>query len=222
MIQVRGLTKTIITPTHRVDILKGIDLEIPRAQFAAIMGPSGSGKSTLLGLLAGLDSPTSGRIVLDGEDITGLEEDEMALIRGRKIGFVFQSYHLIPTLTAEENVLLPLELSGNSGAATGRARELLESVGLADRGDHYPVQLSGGEQQRVALARAFAVKPPILLADEPTGNLDSANGQHILELLITLNRREQTTLVLVTHDPQLSEQADRRITLHDGLIVSDE
>jgi len=222
MIQVRGLTKTIITPTHRVDILKGIDLEIPRAQFAAIMGPSGSGKSTLLGLLAGLDSPTSGRIVLDGEDITGLEEDEMALIRGRKIGFVFQSYHLIPTLTAEENVLLPLELSGNSGAATGRARELLESVGLADRGDHYPVQLSGGEQQRVALARAFAVKPPILLADEPTGNLDSAKGQHILELLITLNRREQTTLVLVTHDPQLSEQADRRITLHDGLIVSDE
>ena len=222
MIQVRGLTKTLITPTHRVDILKGIDLEIPRAQFAAIMGPSGSGKSTLLGLLAGLDSPTSGRIVLDGEDITGLEEDEMALIRGRKIGFVFQSYHLIPTLTAEENVLLPLELSGNSGAAAGRARELLESVGLADRGDHYPVQLSGGEQQRVALARAFAVKPPILLADEPTGNLDSANGQHILELLITLNRREQTTLVLVTHDPQLSEQADRRITLHDGLIVSDE
>jgi len=222
MIQVRGLTKTIITPTHRVDILKGIDLEIPRAQFAAIMGPSGSGKSTLLGLLAGLDTPTSGRIVLDGEDITGLEEDEMALIRGRKIGFVFQSYHLIPTLTAEENVLLPLELSGNSGSASGRARELLESVGLADRGDHYPVQLSGGEQQRVALARAFAVKPPILLADEPTGNLDSANGQHILELLITLNRREQTTLVLVTHDPQLSEQADRRITLHDGLIVSDE
>jgi len=222
MIQVRGLTKTIITPTHRVDILKGIDLEIPRAQFAAIMGPSGSGKSTLLGLLAGLDTPTSGRIVLDGEDITGLEEDEMALIRGRKIGFVFQSYHLIPTLTAEENVLLPLELSGNSGAASGRARELLESVGLADRGDHYPVQLSGGEQQRVALARAFAVKPPILLADEPTGNLDSANGQHILELLITLNRRERTTLVLVTHDPQLSEQADRRITLHDGLIVSDE
>jgi len=222
MIQVRGLTKTIITPTHRVDILKGIDLEIPRAQFAAIMGPSGSGKSTLLGLLAGLDTPTSGRIVLDGEDITGLEEDELALIRGRKIGFVFQSYHLIPTLTAEENVLLPLELSGNSGDGSGRARELLESVGLADRGDHYPVQLSGGEQQRVALARAFAVKPPILLADEPTGNLDSANGQHILELLITLNRREHTTLVLVTHDPQLSEQADRRITLHDGLIVSDE
>ena len=222
MIQVRGLTKTLITPTHRVDILKGIDLEIPRAQFAAIMGPSGSGKSTLLGLLAGLDTPTSGRIVLDGEDITGLEEDEMALIRGRKIGFVFQSYHLIPTLTAEENVLLPLELSGNSGAASGRARELLESVGLADRGDHYPVQLSGGEQQRVALARAFAVKPPILLADEPTGNLDSANGRHILELLITLNRRERTTLVLVTHDSQLSEQADRRITLHDGLIVSDE
>src|SRR5436853_4430258 len=190
MIQVRGLTKTIATPTHSVEILKGIDLEIPRGQFAAIMGPTGSGKRTLLGLLAGLDAPTAGQVIQDGEDITRLGEDEMALIRGRKIGFVFQSYHLIPTLTAEENVLLPLELSGNSGAAAGRARELLESVGLADRGDHYPVQLSGGEQQRVALARAFAVKPPILLADEPTGNLDSANGQHILELLITLNRRD--------------------------------
>jgi putative ABC transport system ATP-binding protein len=221
MIQVVGLTKTIATPTHRVDILKGIDLEIPRGQFAAIMGPSGSGKSTLLGLLAGLDSPTSGRIVLDGEDITGLEEDELALLRGRKIGFVFQSYHLIPTLTAEENVLLPLELSGHSADGTGRARELLESVGLLDRSDHYPVQLSGGEQQRVALARAFVVRPPILLADEPTGNLDTTNGRIVLDLLIALNRREGTTLVLVTHDQQVSEQADRRITLRDGRVVED-
>ena len=222
MIQVSGLTKTISTPTHRVDILKGIDLEIPRGQFAAIMGPSGSGKSTLLGLLAGLDAPTSGRIVLDGVDITGLEEDALALLRGRKIGFVFQSYHLIPTLTAEENVLLPLELSGLSNSGSARARELLESVGLLDRRDHYPVQLSGGEQQRVALARAFVGRPPILLADEPTGNLDTANGHVVLDLLMTLNRREGTTLVLVTHDQQISEQADRRITLRDGRVVSDE
>jgi putative ABC transport system ATP-binding protein len=222
MIQVRGLTKTIATPTHSVEILKGIDLEIPRGQFAAIMGPSGSGKSTLLGLLAGLDGPTSGQIVLDGEDITDLEEDQLALLRGRKIGFVFQSYHLIPTLTAEENVMLPLELSGNAVDGTERARELLDSVGLLDRSEHYPVQLSGGEQQRVALARAFVGRPPILLADEPTGNLDTANGRMVLELLVTLNRREETTLVLVTHDQQISEQADRRITLRDGRIVSDE
>jgi putative ABC transport system ATP-binding protein len=222
MIQVSGLTKTISTPAHRVEILKGIDLDIPRGQFAAVMGPSGSGKSTLLGLLAGLDAPTSGRIVLDGEDITGLEEDELALLRGRKIGFVFQSYHLIPTLTAEENVMLPLELSGQSSDGTDRARELLASVGLLERRDHYPVQLSGGEQQRVALARAFVVRPPILLADEPTGNLDTTNGRVVLDLLVALNRREGTTLVLVTHDQQISEQADRRITLRDGRVVADE
>jgi putative ABC transport system ATP-binding protein len=222
MIQVRGLTKTIATPTHSVEILKGIDLEIPRGQFAAIMGPSGSGKSTLLGLLAGLDGPTSGQIVLDGEDIADLEEDQLALLRGRKIGFVFQSYHLIPTLTAQENVMLPLELSGNAVDGTERAHELLDSVGLLDRSDHYPVQLSGGEQQRVALARAFVGRPPILLADEPTGNLDTTNGRVVLELLMALNRREETTLVLVTHDQQISEQADRRITLRDGRIVSDE
>src|SRR5712692_7490225 len=220
MIQVRGLTKTIATPTHSVEILKGIDFDIPRGEFAAIMGPSGSGKSTLLGLLAGLDAPTSGQIFLDGEDITGLDEDRLALLRGRKVGFVFQSYHLIPTLTAEENVLLPCELTGGNGASGRvRARELLESVGLFDRRDHYPDKLSGVELQRVALARAFMVRPPILLADEPTGNLDSQNGQHVLELLIALNRREGTTLVLVTHDATLSGQADRRITLRDGLIV---
>ena len=186
------------------------------------MGASGSGKSTLLGLLAGLDSATTGRIILDGEDITGLEEDTLAVVRGRKIGFVFQSYHLIPTLTAEENVLLPAELTGRTGGALDRARNLLDRVGLTERRDHYPVQLSGGEQQRVALARAFMVHPPILLADEPTGNLDTANGRHILELLIEMNRVEKTTLVLVTHDATLASHADRRITLRDGLVISDD
>ena len=220
MIRATGLTRTLDTGTHRVEILRGIDLEVPSGQFVAIMGPSGSGKSTLLGLLAGLDEPSSGRIALDGVDITGLSEDELAVVRGRKVGFVFQSYQLIPSLTAEENVLLPLELAGEDGA--GRARELLESVGLRARRDHYPVQLSGGEQQRVALARAFALRPPILMADEPTGNLDSVNGRLVLDLLLELNRRERTTLLLVTHEQELAASADRRITLHDGLIVSDE
>jgi putative ABC transport system ATP-binding protein len=222
-IRVSALTKSIQTAAHRVDILRGIDFDVQPGEFVAIMGPSGSGKSTLLGLLAGLDTPTSGKIILDGEDITGLDEDRMAVLRGRKVGFVFQSYHLLPTLTAEENVLLPYELTGGNGPeGRKRARELLESVGLPDRRDHYPVQLSGGEQQRVALARAFMVRPPILLADEPTGNLDSQNGQHVLDLLIALNQREKTTLVLVTHDTALSSRADRRITLSDGRIVSDE
>ena len=219
MIQVQSLTKSIDTGTHRVDILKGIDLEIPKGQFAAVMGPSGSGKSTLLGLLAGLDEPTSGRIVLDGVDITRLGEDEMAQVRGLKIGFVFQAYHLIPTLTAEENVLLPMELAGRDAGGRDRARELLTRVGLGDRRDHYPVQLSGGEQQRVALARAFALEPPILLADEPTGNLDSANGRMVLDLLLSMNREEGTTLVLVTHEQELAQCADRRILLRDGRVV---
>ena len=222
MIQVTSLTKTIETATHRVEILRGIDFSVPAGQFVAIMGPSGSGKSTLLGLLAGLDSATSGSIKLDGEDITGLDEDRLALLRGRKIGFVFQSYQLIPTLTALENVLLPMELAGDRSANPDRAKELLDSVGLSDRRDHYPIQLSGGEQQRVALARAFMLRPPILMADEPTGNLDSANGKLVLDLLIQLNRREQTTLVLVTHDRELAAHADRIITLHDGAIVSDQ
>lgn len=222
MIDVRGLTKVIETGAHRVEILRGIDLFIPRGQFVAIMGASGSGKSTLLGLVAGLDSATSGQILLDGEEITGLPEGRLALVRGRKLGFVFQSYQLIPTLTAEENVLLPHELTGGNGDGRRRARELLDEVGLSDRTTHYPVQLSGGEQQRVALARAFMVRPPILLADEPTGNLDTVNGRHILELLLNLNAREGTTLVLVTHDPQLAVQAQRRVTLQDGRIVSDE
>jgi putative ABC transport system ATP-binding protein len=226
MIDIHGLTKSIDTGSQRVDILKGIDLVIPRGQVVAIMGPSGSGKSTLLGLMAGLDSPTTGQILLDGEEITGLPEDQLAVVRGRKVGFVFQSYQLIPTLTAEENVLLPWELVGMNGtsAADGRrrARELLVSVGLGDRMHHYPVQLSGGEQQRVALARAFMVMPPILMADEPTGNLDSSNGRHVLELLLKLNASEGTTLVLVTHDPELARHADRCIRLQDGRIVGDE
>ena len=218
----RQVTKRIDTATHTVEILKGIDFEVERGQFVAIMGASGSGKSTLLGLLAGLDTPSSGEILLDGESITGLEEDELALLRGRKVGFVFQSYQLIPTLTAEENVLLPLELSGESRGGRERARELLERVGLLDRRDHYPLQLSGGEQQRVALARAFVMRPPILMADEPTGNLDSKNGRLVLDLLLQLNQREQATLLLVTHDRELASYADRRITLLDGTIVSDE
>jgi putative ABC transport system ATP-binding protein len=221
-IRVRGLTKSISTPSHRVDILRGLDFDVPAGQFVAIMGPSGSGKSTLLGLLAGLDNPTAGSILLDGEEIVGLSEDNLARLRGRKLGFVFQSYQLIPTLTAEENVLLPAELCGASGQPAARARELLNSVGLAERRDHYPVQLSGGEQQRVALARAFMLAPPILMADEPTGNLDSANGQHVLDLLLTMNRQQRTTLVLVTHDPQLAARADRRLLMRDGVIVSDE
>ncbi len=227
IISVRNLTKTLASGRNRVEILRGIDFAVPRGQYVAIMGPSGSGKSTLLGLLAGLDSPTAGSIRLDGEEITGLGEDDLARLRGRKIGFVFQSYHLIPTLTAEENVLLPFELAGNgvpadASRSLGRARELLDAVGLLERRDHYPVQLSGGEQQRVALARAFMVHPPILLADEPTGNLDTANGHHVLELLLKLNRQEGTTLLLVTHDAELAANADRRITLRDGRIVSDD
>ena len=222
MIDVRGLTKVIDTGSHRVEILKGIDLSVPAGQFAAIMGASGSGKSTLLGLIAGLDSATSGSITLAGDEITNLPEDRLAVLRGRKIGFVFQSYQLIPTLTAEENVLLPYELAGLNGSdGRARARELLRQVSLSDRMDHYPVQLSGGEQQRVALARAFMVRPPILLADEPTGNLDTANGRHVLDLLLSMNAQEGTTLVLVTHDQQLAAHAQRIVTLEDGRIVSD-
>ncbi len=221
-IRVRALHKSIATATHTVNILRGIDFDVPAGQFVAIMGASGSGKSTLLGLLAGLDSVTSGSIELDGEEITGLSEDALALLRARKLGFVFQSYQLIPTLTAEENVLLPAELSGNMSGAAARARALLDEVGLSERRDHYPVQLSGGEQQRVALARAFMLAPPILMADEPTGNLDTTNGAHVLDLLLSMNQKEGTTLVLVTHDPQLAERANRRIHMRDGVIVSDE
>jgi len=226
MIVVDQLRKSLRTGSTVVEILKGIDFRVARGEFVAIMGASGSGKSTLLGLLAGLDDPTSGSVALNGTVISYLPEDKLAQLRGRTIGFVFQSYQLIPTLTALENVLLPYELNGVDGveSKTGleRARELLVSVGLEQRMDHYPVQLSGGEQQRVALARAFILRPPIVLADEPTGNLDTANGQHILELLLHLNHVEGTTLVLVTHDPALAAHAGRRITLRDGLVVSDE
>jgi putative ABC transport system ATP-binding protein len=221
MIAVRNLVKTIRNGSHTVQIIRDISFDVPSRQFVAVMGPSGSGKSTLLGLIAGLDAPNSGSIVIDGLEITDLPEDELSQLRGMKLGFVFQSYHLIPTLTALENVMLPLEFSGGSNGATGRAERLLESVGLIDRRGHYPVQLSGGEQQRVALARAFMMKPSVLLADEPTGNLDTGNGRHVLELLIRLNREEGTTLVLVTHDELLASHAERRIVLRDGRIVED-
>src|SRR5437762_3304165 len=221
MIAVRNLVKTIRNGAHQVEIIRNISFDVPSRQFVAVMGPSGSGKSTLLGLIAGLDWPTSGTIAIDGQDITTLREDELAQLRGKKLGFVFQSYHLIPTLTALENVILPMEFNGGPNGAAGRAEHLLESVGLIDRRDHYPVQLSGGEQQRVALARAFMMRPSVLLADEPTGNLDTGNGQHILELLIRLNQDEGTTLVLVTHDELLASHAQRRIQLRDGRIVED-
>ena len=221
-VEVREVSKTIRNATTTVNILRDVAFRVPRGQFLAIMGASGSGKSTLLGLLAGLDTVTSGRIILDGEDITNLKEDELANLRGRKIGFVFQSYQLVTTLTAKENILLPAELTGLRGDWETRATELLERVGLSNRGHHYPIQLSGGEQQRVALARAFIIKPPILMADEPTGNLDSQNGQHVLDLLLQMNREEQTTLILVTHDRKLADYADRIITLRDGQVLSDE
>ena len=220
MIEVKGLKKSIRNGTRTVEILRGIDFVIPQGQFVAIMGASGSGKSTLLGLLAGLDTPTEGDVLLDGVSIANLEEDQLAEVRGRKIGFVFQSYQLIPMLTALENVLLPYELN-TTGDGRKKAMELLEMVGLGDRMQHYPVQLSGGEQQRVALARAFVLDPPIVLADEPTGNLDSVNGEHVLNLLTARQRDSKTTLVMVTHDPQIADHADRQIHLRDGLVIAD-
>jgi putative ABC transport system ATP-binding protein len=203
-----------------VEILKGISLSIPAGQFVAIVGASGSGKSTLLGLLAGLDTPSEGEIWLDGTPIHNLAEADLAAVRGRKIGFVFQSYQLISTLTALENVLLPFELNVQ-GNGQKQARSLLEAVGLGERMDHYPVQLSGGEQQRVALARAFVVNPPIVMADEPTGNLDSANGRLVLDLLLERHNHAGATLVLVTHDPEIASRADRKIVLRDGMIIED-
>jgi len=220
LIQVRGAKKWIQNGARRVEILQGISLEIPAGQFVAIVGASGSGKSTLLGLLAGLDTPSEGEIWLDGVPIHNLAESELAAVRGRKIGFVFQSYQLIQTLTALENVLLPFELNVE-GSGIDQARRMLDEVGLRERMDHYPVQLSGGEQQRVALARAFVVSPPIVMADEPTGNLDSVNGRMVLDLLLERNRKAGTTLVLVTHDPDIAGRADRRVVLKDGRIVED-
>src|ERR1700721_2270938 len=220
MIEVRGLKKSIRNGSRTIEILKNIDLLVPAGQFVSIMGASGSGKSTLLGLLAGLDSPTSGEVLIDGVEISRLPEDKLAEVRGQKLGFVFQSYQLIPTLTALENVLLPFELN-LPGNGIPQARKLLDQVGLAERMDHYPVQLSGGEQQRVALARAFIVEPPIVMADEPTGNLDSANGKLVLDLLLDRNRKAGTTLVLVTHDPEVASRADRKIVLKDARVVED-
>jgi putative ABC transport system ATP-binding protein len=220
VIDVKDAKKWIQNGTRRVDILKGITLTIPAGQFIAIVGASGSGKSTLLGLLAGLDTPSSGEIWLDGVPIHNLVESQLAAVRGKKIGFVFQSYQLIQTLTALENVLLPYELNVE-GHGLAKARRLLEEVGLKDRVDHYPIQLSGGEQQRVALARAFVVEPPIVMADEPTGNLDSTNGKLVLDLLLSRNRNAKTTLVLVTHDAEVAAMADRKIVLKDGMIVED-
>ncbi len=225
MVVVEALRKTLRTGTRDLEILKGISFSVERGEFIAIMGASGSGKSTLLGLLAGLDTPSAGEVRLNGSSISYLKEDRLAEVRGRTLGFVFQSYQLIPTLTALENVLMPVELNApRSEAKAGmeRAKGLLQAVGLADRMDHYPVQLSGGEQQRVALARAFVLRPPIVLADEPTGNLDSVNGKQVLRLLEEWNQVEGTTLILVTHDPAVAALAHRRITLRDGVVIGDE
>ena len=221
MIAIRHLSMRLTAGGRRVTILDDVTLSIPPKQMVAVMGPSGSGKSTLLGLIAGLDRPTEGTIVLDGIDITALSESRMAKFRRMKIGYIFQSFHLIPTLTALENVLVPLELAGHA-AAKDLAAELLHAVGLQDRMHHYPVQLSGGEQQRVAVARAFACRPPILLADEPTGNLDSQTGRHVMDLLLSLHRDYGTTLVLVTHDRAVASLMHRVIALRDGRIESDD
>lgn len=221
MIDIRHLSMRLTAGGRPVTILDDVTLLIPPKQMVAVMGPSGSGKSTLLGLIAGLDRPTEGTIVLDGSDITTLSESRMARFRRMTIGYIFQSFHLIPTLTALENVLVPLELAGEV-AATHQAMELLHAVGLQDRVHHYPVQLSGGEQQRVAVARAFACRPPILLADEPTGNLDSQTGRHVMDLLLSLHRDYGTTLVLVTHDRAIASLMHRVIALRDGRIESDD
>jgi putative ABC transport system ATP-binding protein len=221
MIEVRDLTKKFFSGSQQIEILKGINLSVKKGEVVAVEGPSGSGKTTLLGLLAGFDSPTQGSIRIDGEEITTLDEDRLALLRGKKLGFVFQSYNLVATLTAEENVMLPLELQGRYAGAQDRARDLLAAVGLEKRFDHYPAQLSGGEQQRVAIARAFACDPSILLADEPTGNLDSVTGERVLEMLLRLNRSSEATLVLVTHDPVLSRLTDRVVRLRDGQIIDE-
>ena len=221
MIAISGVGMRFASGDRSVEVLADVTLEIPARQFVAIAGPSGSGKSTLLGLIAGLDRPSTGSIRVAGADVTALSEDALARFRLDTVGYIFQSFHLIPTLTALENVAVPLELAGEADALE-RARALLGEVGLGDRTERYPVQLSGGEQQRVAVARAVARRPPVLLADEPTGNLDSATGKQIIELILGLNRTLGSTLVLVTHDPALAAHADRLITLRDGRVVADE
>jgi putative ABC transport system ATP-binding protein len=219
MIELRGVSKTVSSGGQPLTILYPLDLVVPDAQLLAVTGPSGSGKSTLLGLIAGLDGPSSGQILIGGRDITGLGEDDLAKLRGATIGFVFQFFHLIPALTALENIMVPMEIAGRRDAGA-RARHLLAEVGLDDRGHHYPSQLSGGEQQRVAIARALANDPPVLLADEPTGNLDAANGVHVMELLLAIRRTRGTTLVLATHDGTLAAQADAVLRLRGGKVES--
>ncbi len=218
MIELREVSKTVMSGTEPLTILHPLSIRIGRGRFLAVVGPSGSGKSTLLGLIAGLDAPTSGSVLIDGVDITRLDEDRLAKLRGEKIGFVFQFFHLIPSLTALENVSVPMEIIGLRDARQ-RAEVLLEEVGLTGRAHHYPSQLSGGEQQRVALARALANAPPIVLADEPTGNLDTTNGRHIMELLRKIHDQRGTTIVLVTHDAELASLADSRMVLRDGRVV---
>jgi len=221
MIELRSVSKTVKSGDQSLTILHPLDLFIPSGQCVSVVGPSGSGKSTLLGLIAGLDTPTTGEILIDGIEITNLDEDAMAGLRGSKIGFVFQFFHLIPSLSAFENILVPLEISGVTGARI-KAEGLLEDVGLLGRAHHYPSQLSGGEQQRVAIARALANNPPILLADEPTGNLDSENGHHVVEILLDVNRRLGTTVVLVTHDNELAGISEINLAMRDGLVERSE
>jgi putative ABC transport system ATP-binding protein len=221
MIELQQVAKTVQSGGQPLTILHPMDLSVPPAQFLAITGPSGSGKSTLLGLVAGLDAPSSGRILVAGHDITGLSEDDLARLRRSTIGFVFQFFHLIPSLTALENVCVPMEIAGRKDAVA-RARDLLAEVGLTERGHHYPSQLSGGEQQRVAIARALSNDPPILLADEPTGNLDLANGQHVMELLLDIRRTRGATLMLATHDAALASLADARLRLRGGRVEDGE
>ena len=215
IIELRGVSKTVRSGDRHLTIVHPLDLLVTAGQLLSVVGPSGSGKSTLLGLIAGLDLPSTGEILIDGTEITTLDEDRLARLRGARIGFVFQFFHLLPSLTALENVMVPLEIAGVRDAL-GKGRRLLEDVGLADRGHHYPSQLSGGEQQRVAIARALANDPPILLADEPTGNLDSANGRHVIDLLVEVNRTRGTTVVIVTHDPELAARTDVKLAMRDG------
>jgi putative ABC transport system ATP-binding protein len=221
MIALRGVSKTVQSGDAPLTILHPLTIDVPDGQCLAIIGPSGSGKSTLLGLIAGLDAPTSGEIHIDGVDITKLDEDALAGLRGEKIGFVFQFFHLVPSLTALENIQVPMEIAGRADAAA-RAQALLDEVGLHDRGHHYPSQLSGGEQQRVAIARALANDPPLVLADEPTGNLDSTNGRHILDLLMHVRHTRRVTLVIVTHDASVAAVADARLMLRDGRALTED
>jgi putative ABC transport system ATP-binding protein len=218
MIELRDVSKTVLSGGHPLTILHPLTLTVPAGQCLAIIGPSGSGKSTLLGLIAGLDAPSGGTVIIDGVDITRLDEDRLARLRGEKVGFVFQFFHLVPSLTALENILVPMEIAGRRDARQ-RAQALLDEVGLHDRGHHYPSQLSGGEQQRIAIARALANDPPLILADEPTGNLDSTNGRHILDLLLQVRKARGATLVMVTHDPSVAAIADAQLTLRDGRPV---